>query len=333
MIVNHKHVIHHVPDRGYEERPARVATLMKAVDQTNLFTSIRPRRFPESHILAVHDRQFVQYLKALCKRLSPGRPVYADTFPRRRPVRRPRVVDPDLAGYYCLDSFTPLDGGAYKAARASVDVALTGADEILAGVPAAYCLCRPPGHHAERGLYGGFCYFNNAAVAAQYLTEHGRTAVLDVDFHHGNGTQDIFYRRDDVLTVSIHGHPDTAYPYFSGYPDERGEGAGRGYNRNFPLPEATGDEAFLAALDKALRVVRRFRPEYLVVSLGLDTMRGDPTGFFDLTPDGPEQIGRRIASLSLPTLVVQEGGYNLRNLKRGATAFFRGFAEVVGENR
>jgi acetoin utilization deacetylase AcuC-like enzyme/GNAT superfamily N-acetyltransferase len=326
LIVNHRHIIHHVRDRGYEERPARVGALMKAVNAMGLFASVRPRRFAESHILAVHDKPFVRFLKALCNRLPPGRPVYADTFPRRQPVRRPRAVDPDLAGYYCLDSFTPLDAGAYRAARASVDVALTGAEEILAGMPVAYALCRPPGHHAERGLYGGFCYFNNAAIAAHHLSRHGPVAMLDVDFHHGNGTQDIFYRRRDVLTVSLHGDPETAYPYFTGYANEIGEGAGHRSNRNFPLPPGTDDDTYLAALDKALRIVRRHKPAYLVVSLGLDVLGGDPTGFFDLTPDAAEQIGRRIAALKRPTLVVQEGGYNLRNLKRGSVAFFRGWA-------
>jgi acetoin utilization deacetylase AcuC-like enzyme/GNAT superfamily N-acetyltransferase len=327
MIINHKHIIHHVRDRGYEERPARVGTLVKAIETTGLFASVRPRRYAEKHILAVHDHRYVRFIKELCSKLASDRPVYADTFPRRRPPRRPKLVHPDLAGYYCLDSFTPLDAGAYRAARAAVDAALTGADEILASTPVAYALCRPPGHHAERALCGGFCYFNNAAIAANYLSAHGRVAVVDVDFHHANGTQDIFYQRDDVLTVSIHGDPATAYPYFSGYSEERGEGAGVGTNRNFPLPPDTGDDAYLATLDKALRLVRRFRPKYLVVSLGLDTLRGDPTAFFSLTPAGAEGIGQRLAALRLPTLVVQEGGYNLRNLRRGAAAFFNGWSQ------
>jgi acetoin utilization deacetylase AcuC-like enzyme/GNAT superfamily N-acetyltransferase len=332
VVVNHKHIIHHVPDRGYEERPARVGALMKAVESTRLFTSVRPKRFAESHIVAVHDRHYVSFLKRLCRKLPPGRPVYADTFPRRQPVRRPRHVEPDLVGYYALDSLTPLDSGAYRAARASVDAALTSAEEILAGMPVAYALCRPPGHHAERGLCGGFCYFNNAAIAAQFLSRHGRVSVLDIDFHHGNGTQDIFYRRRDVLTVSIHGDPETAYPYFTGFAKEMGEGEGHRFNRNFPLPPETEDDAYLRTLDKALRIIRRFRPDYLVLSLGFDIMRGDPTGFFSLTPAGAQAIGRRIAAMRLPVLAIQEGGYNLRNLNRGAVSFFRGFAEQDGQH-
>ncbi len=327
LVVNHKHVIHHVQDRGYEERPARVGALMEAMERTGLFTAVRPKRFTESHIAAVHDRAYVRFLKQLCRTLVAGTPVYADTFPRRQPSRVPRRPHPDLAGFYCLDSFTPLDDGAYRAARAAVDAALTGAEEVLTGVPLAYALCRPPGHHAERALYGGFCYFNNAAIAAQFFSSQGRTAILDLDFHHGNGTQDIFYQRGDVLTVSLHGHPERAYPYFAGYADETGDGDGRGCNLNIPLPEGTENPAYLAALKRAVNRMRRFRPAYLVVSLGFDTLRGDPTGFFSLTPAALQEAGRLLAALRYPTLVVQEGGYNLRNLRQGAAAFFRGWVE------
>lgn len=327
LVVNHQHVIHHVRERGYEERPARVGALLKAVNATGLFTSVRPRRFPESHIHAVHDKRFVGFLKRLCNQLPSGRPTYADTFPHRRPGRRPRRIHPDLLGYYCMDAFTPLDAGAYRAARAAVDVALTAADELLAGMPLAYAMCRPPGHHATVEGFGGFCYFNNAAVAAQKLADHGTVAVLDIDFHHGNGTQDIFYRRSDVLTLSLHGDPADAYPYFTGFADETGMDDGQGANRNFPLPEDTDDKTYLATLRRALRRIKRHRPAWLVVSLGLDTLAGDPTGFFALTPDGLESVGRALAKLRIPTLIVQEGGYNLRNLRRGVQAFFTGWTD------
>lgn len=326
LVVNHRHVIHHVRERGYEERPARVGALLKAVTATGLFTTVRPRRFAESHIHAVHDKRFVRFLKRLCANLPTDRPVYADTFPFRQPVRRPRRVHPDLLGYYCMDAFTPLDAGAYRAARAAVDVALTGTEELLAGMELAYAMCRPPGHHAAAALFGGFCYFNNAAIAAHRLSTHGRCAVLDIDFHHGNGTQEIFYDRSDVLTVSLHGNPAGAYPYFSGFADETGRGEGLGANRNYPLPEDTDDETYLKTLDAALRRIRRHRPAWLVISLGLDTLSGDPTGFFRLTPDALRRAARNIAALKRPTLVVQEGGYNLRNLRRGVTAFFEGFS-------
>jgi acetoin utilization deacetylase AcuC-like enzyme/GNAT superfamily N-acetyltransferase len=328
LVSNHKHTIHHVRSRGYLERPARIGAILEALSPLPLFSTIPPRRFSESAIMAVHDRHFVEYLKTVCTKLSKDVPIYPDTFPIRRPDRRPKV-SPVQAGFYCIDSCTPLDGNAYLAARASVDVALTGADELLSGTRTAYALCRPPGHHAERRVYGGFCYFNNAAIAANYLSPHGPVAILDIDFHHGNGTQDIFYHRSDVLMASLHGHPDHAFPYFSGFADETGEGPGLGYNVNFPLPAGTEEAKYLAAFDKALRRLERFRPMFLVVSLGLDILKGDPTATFDLPLQTLRAMGRRLSELAVPLLVVQEGGYNLRNLKRGAVAFFTGLADAT----
>jgi len=328
LVMGHKHLIHHIRSRGYFERPARVGVLREAVSALNLFTIIPPRRYSEKNILAVHDHNFVNFLKVVCTKLQPTVPVYPDTFPIRRPDRRPRLT-PVQAGYYCIDASTPLYRDAYLAARDAVDVALTAADEILAGSRVAYALCRPPGHHAERRVYGGFCYFNNVAVAAHHLSRYGKVAILDIDFHHGNGTQDIFYARCDVLTVSIHGHPDHAFPYFSGFADEIGEGPGRGFNFNFPLPANTAEAAYLKAFEKAIKCIKRFRPDFLLVSLGMDIFKGDPTGTFLLTTQTLAAIGKRLAGLDLPLLFVQEGGYNLRNLKRGAVALFLAVARTI----
>ena len=330
LIASQAHAIHHVRERGYVERPARVGAILEGLAPTGLFTRIEPRHAGEEHIRKVHDADFVAYLKAVCRGLKGRRPVYPYVFPVRRPERRPK----DLAvraGYYCVDTFTPLDENAYEAARAAVDVALAGAEEVVRGRRVAYAVCRPPGHHAGRRTFGGFCYFNNAAIAAERLSGLGKVAVVDIDYHHPNGTQDIFYGRADVLTISIHGHPNTAYPYFSGFADETGEGRGVGFNRNFPLDENAGEADYLATLDKAAQAVARFGPAFLVISLGLDTMKGDPTGSFDLAAGALKKIGRRLGALGLPTLVVQEGGYSLRNLRRGAPAFFAGLAEAVVE--
>ena len=327
LVTSQKHIIHHIRSRGYFERPARVGAVLDALRPLNLFTQIPPRRFSEKAILAVHDHHFVDFLKKVCTKLQKDQPVYPDTFPIRRPDRRPRDL-PVQAGYYCIDSCTPLYRSAYFAARASVDVAVTACEEVLAGSPVAYALCRPPGHHAERKVYGGFCYFNNAAIAAHRLSLEGRTAVLDIDFHHGNGTQDIFYARPDVLTVSIHGHPDYSFPYFSGFANETGEGPGLGFNHNFPLAPNTGDDAYLKTVDKALARIARFRPDFLVVSIGLDVLKGDPTGTFALSADALRVVGKRLTEMRIPMLVVQEGGYNLRNLKRGAVAFFSAVADA-----
>ena len=324
------HQIHHVRDRGYVERPARVGAILASLEASPLFTRVRPRRWGLKPICAVHDRDFVTYLKRVCQTLPGARPVYPYVFPIRRPDRRPKELAM-RAGYYCIDTFTPLDHNAYRAARDAVDVAVTAAEELLAGRRVAYALCRPPGHHAGRRTFGGFCYFNNAAVAAHRLSGHGTVAVLDVDFHHGNGTQDIFYARPDVLTVSIHGHPNVSYPFFMGFADERGEGSGEGYNLNLPLPENTAEPAYLQALDKALHRIRRFDPAFLVLSLGFDTLRGDPTGAFLLRPGSLQKMGRRLGALNLPLLVVQEGGYSLRNLRRAAHGLFEGIADALAE--
>lgn len=330
LVASEGHEIHHVRDRGYVERPARVGAILEGLAPTDLFDRLPAKHFGEAEIRAVHDGDFVTYLKVVCEKLPRKSPVYPYVFPIRRPERKPKDLSV-RAGYYCIDTFTPLDRGAYHAARAAVDVALTAAEEVLAGRRVAYALCRPPGHHAGRRTFGGFCYFSNAAIAANHLSRFGTVAMLDIDYHHGNGQQDIFYQRRDVLTVSIHGNPNIAYPYFSGFVDEVGEGEGKGFNRNFPLIETADDAVYLDAFEKAVKTVEHFAPKFLVVCLGLDTLRGDPTGSFSLTTKAMGVIGRRLGGLGLPLLVVQEGGYNLRNLKRGAPALFQGIAKALAE--
>jgi acetoin utilization deacetylase AcuC-like enzyme/GNAT superfamily N-acetyltransferase len=326
VVVAEHHEIHHVRERGYVERPARVDAILKGLSALPIERRAA-RHCDQRPIRAVHDSEFVSYLAAACKKLGPKETVYPYVFPIRRPDRKPR----DRAircGYYCIDTFTPLSLAAYRAARAAVDCAVTGADLLIGGERLVYALCRPPGHHAERRVYGGFCYFSNAAIAAHRLSSLGKVAVLDIDFHHGNGTQDIFYSRDDVLTISLHGHPYHSYPYFSGFADEQGEGAGYGFNYNFPLPEGVDDARYLKVLTTALAHIRVFRPKHLVVSLGFDIMRGDPTGSFVVTPKGMQQIGETLARIDLPTLVVQEGGYSIRNLVRGSRSFFTGLCRA-----
>lgn len=318
------HALHHVRERGYVERPARVDVILKALDALPDVERLPVRNFGEGPIRAVHDADFVNYLKNICQDLPKGEMLYPYVFPLRR-LDRPPHDRSVRAGYYCIDTFTPLSRDAYKAARSAVNVALSGASALLNGEPLVYSLCRPPGHHAERDTYGGFCYFCNGAIAAQYLLERmGKIAILDVDYHHGNGPQDIFYNRSDVLTVSIHGHPSFAYPYFTGFADETGEGDGEGFNVNLPLPEHVGDDRYLEELDEAIKLVRLFKPEALVVSLGLDIAKADPTGTWSVTPDGLFEIGRRIGSLKYPTLLVQEGGYNIRSLGRNAASMLTG---------
>ena len=322
-----KHELHHVRERGYFERPVRAEAIRESLASLGIFTITRSRYFSQRFLAAVHEPDFRHFLRNVCGVLKARRPVYPEAFPIRRPEHRPKHL-PEQAGYYCLDADTPLYKNAYAAAIDAVNAALTGADEILAGRRMAYAVCRPPGHHAGRRFFGGFCYFNNAAIAVQYLSAQSRTAILDLDFHHGNGTQDIFYERDDVMFVSVHGHPDHAYPLFSGFANETGAGAGLGWNRNFPLPPNTDDEQYLPVFYKALACALRKKPDALVVSLGFDAMRGDPTGSFTLRAAALNRMGAAIAETGLPVLVVQEGGYNIRNLRHGSRAFFTGFARA-----
>lgn len=322
LLIPRHHEIHHVRQRGYVERPARVSAIVNAM--RNLPVETRPaRHVGEKAIRAVHASDYVNYLRRATGSLGEKETIYPEVFPIRRPNNRPREMA-IRAGYYCIDTFTPLSRAAYRSARAAVDCAVEGASLLLAGEQIVYALCRPPGHHAEYRAYGGFCYFNNAAIAAQILSQSGTVAILDIDYHAGNGQQVIFYDRNDVLTLSLHGRPRDHYPYFSGYADEHGEGAGKGYNRNFPLPDLVGDDAYLKALTTAIDLIRDFKPTWLIVALGYDTMRGDPTGNFDLSAHGMHRIGEAIGCIELPVLVTQEGGYSLKNLRSGARNFFSG---------
>ncbi len=326
-VINDKHSIHHIRQRGYVESPVRIPHIKAELEKTGLFRTGKMEDFPEKHILDVHDRGYVQYFKKVCSNLPPGKSIYPYVFPIRNNSRPPKELSV-RAGYYCIDSFTPLNKNAYLAAQNGVNCVLTAANEILSGTLASYVLTRPPGHHAEKYVFGGFCYFNNNAIAAHYLSRYGKVAILDIDYHHGNGQQDIFYSRNDVLTVSIHGHPSFAYPYFSGFREEKGEGDGIDYNINYPLNENISNEEYVETLTRAIGRIKSYKPLFLIVALGLDTAKGDPTGTWQLTPKEFEKNGRLIGELNLPTLIVQEGGYKTQTLGINAKAFFSGFAQT-----
>lgn len=322
LVVNHRHDVHHIHDRGYVEAPARVKAILAEIEPTGLFERLEPRRYADRHITEVHDRRLVDFLRRACREAG-SKSLYPYVFPIRNANRAPRERSV-LAGYYCIDTFTPINENAWAAARLTVDCTLTAAEQVLGGRRLAYALVRPPGHHAESRVFGGFCYFSNAAIAAHYLSRAGKVAILDIDYHHGNGQQEIFYERSDVLTVSVHGDPSFAYPYFTGFRDETGTGRGAGFNVNLPLPEKITPEQHREAVGQALRRIRRFGPDYLVLAAGFDTARGDPTGTWSNGPEDFERLGRMIGGAGLPTLVVQEGGYRIRTLGGNARRFFVG---------
>ena len=325
LVLNDEHTLHHVQDRGYVEAPVRTRSIMAELSPSSLFERVPSKRFHDRYIRSVHDGRLVDYVHKACLIAGSKKSIYPYVFPVRNPARAPKD-ETVLAGYYCIDTFTPLNESAYLAARSAVDCTLTAAEKVLEGSALAYALVRPPGHHAETSTFGGFCYFNNAAIAANLLARYGKVTILDIDYHHGNGQQEIFYHRSDVLTVSVHGHPSFAYPYFTGFRDETGIGPGAGFNLNIPLPEHITPEQHQTAVGEALRRVKRFAPAYLVVSLGLDTARGDPTGTWSNRSKDFELLGRMIGGQGYPTLVVQEGGYRVRTLGINARNFFVGLA-------
>jgi acetoin utilization deacetylase AcuC-like enzyme len=337
IIYSEKHQLHNTAQVTYEgqpfeteELPARAELILEAVRAAGLGPVVPPTDHGFDPILAVHDAEFVLFLQTVYAEQAASfgteDPVFTWTFATRQPMRKPESLL-GLKGYYCFGWGTPVLEGTFEAAYWSAQSALSGADLILEGERAVYALCRPPGHHAAADLYGGFCYLNNAAIAARYLgRDLSRVAVLDIDYHHGNGTQSIFYRDPAVLFCSLHAHPDEDYPFYWGGADETGEGPGEGTNHNWPLTRDTDDAGYLLALDGALSVIRTFAPDCLVLSAGFDTIDGDPVGCFKVTRQGFLEVGRRIAGLGLPTLIVQEGGYLLERLAADAIALLQTFA-------
>lgn len=307
--------------------PERAEAIVAAVRQAQLGPVVEPADYGLAPILAVHDAGYVEYLQnvyaAEARYRGQAGPVTVWTFAGRHAMRRPAAVMWQK-GWYAFGWGSPILEGTWPAAYWSAQCALTAADRVQGGEALAYAVCRPPGHHAGPDLYGGYCYLNNAAIAARHLTRCGaQVAILDVDYHHGNGTQLAFYDDPAVLYCSLHADPDEDYPFYWGTADEVGQGAGQGTNRNWPLPVGTAGREYLAALDEALAVVGRFAARYLVVSAGLDTLEGDPEGGFRLTTDDVREVGRRIGALGMPTVVVQEGGYAVGRLGDNAVAFLQ----------
>jgi acetoin utilization deacetylase AcuC-like enzyme len=311
------------------ECPERAARLIAAVERAGLEV-VAPDEHGSDAIAAVHPAGYLDFLengiaewRALA---SASAEIIPNVHPGRHMAGRPDSIV-GRAGYYMADTACPIGEGTYAAARASADVALTAAAMVTGGAPHAYALCRPPGHHAFADMAGGFCFLNNVAIAAEAMRKvYPRLAILDVDVHHGNGTQGIFYDRADVFFCSLHGDPAGFYPFFAGYADETGTGAGAGCNLNLPLPKGTGDDAYLQALAGALAAIRGFAPDALLVSLGLDAQENDPLGILSITTAGFGRIAREIAGLGLPTLLVQEGGYLCDELGDNLISFVDGFA-------
>lgn len=292
---------------------------------------VEPQDFGLDPILRLHDPAYIEFLQTCWAQWQAegfeGEAI-ATTWPSRAmPLSRPpRNIDGKI-GYYCLASETSISAGTWEAAYAAAQVALTGVSVLQQGARSAFALCRPPGHHAAADMFGGYCFLNNAAIAAQALRDEGaaRVAVLDVDFHHGNGTQAIFYDRADVLFLSLHGDPEDAFPYFLGAAEETGRGTGTGFNVNYPLPPGCPYSKWAEALEMALTRIRDYAPDAVVISLGVDTFERDPISFFKLTSADFRDYGKRLAGLGLPTLFVMEGGYAVEEIGINTVNVLEGF--------
>jgi acetoin utilization deacetylase AcuC-like enzyme len=310
------------------EQPERIKVLRAGAQAAGCVFEA-PRDAGLGPVAAIHSPEYLIFLQTIYQRWEQIEGAGDEVIPNIHPTNRTDSY-PDSAvgqaGFHQADSACPIASGTWEAAYWSAQSAVAGADALLSGTAASYVLSRPPGHHAFGDLAGGFCFLNNSAIAAERLRASGlRPAILDVDVHHGNGTQGIFYHRDDVLTVSVHADPAGFYPFFWGHAHERGAGAGRGYNLNLPLARGTNDTDFLATLEVALTRVRAFGADALVIALGLDAYIGDPFKGFAITTPGFARIGATLAGLGVPTVFVQEGGYLCEELGQNLTSVLSGF--------
>lgn len=337
LIVHDEVVLKHAPEvemhRGQTlppfESPARVESIVNELRKGS-FTFREPEAFELSVLERVHAADYVEFLKTVYDEWTD---LGADgaMVPHVWPSRMMTAEVPDSIfgrlGYYSFDAGTTIASGTWETIVASAGCAMTAATEAWQGSAPVFSLCRPPGHHAERAAYGGYCFFNTAALAVEQFLNQGasKVAVLDVDYHHGNGTQSIFYERGDVLTISLHADPKIAYPYFCGYEHETGTGEGSGTNRNICLPDGTAWDKFAAAIGSALQTINDFGPDAIVVPFGADTFCEDPISTFGLTTEDFTRLGSAIGQIGLPTAIVMEGGYAIDALGRNVGAFLAGW--------
>ena len=291
--------------------PSRVSAIKRVLKKDKQFRFAPAKPFAEHYIAKIHF--YHKFIKHISNRIPDDKTeIYPDLFPGEGAHLPKKMSSPLWAGLYCTDAVTPIMKNTYNAARGSAECALTGASLLLqAKESVVYALCRPSGHHAGPRVFGGYCYFNNAATAAEYLLPEGKVAIVDIDYHHGNGTQEFFDDIKSVFTASIHCDPSNEYPYFWGYADEKGKGQAVGTNHNEPLPKGAQLKQYSNALDRIINKIGEFNPAFLIIAAGFDTHEADPIGGFRLCTDDYVTIGKQFQALGLPTLVCQEGGYNI----------------------
>src|SRR6478609_4548849 len=344
IFYNDRHPLHHGRHEMFRgelvpcfEVPARADYVLQELRERKFGTLANAPDVELAVLERVHARRYLQFLAGAWQEWIALDPANAqrDALPSYWPIRtfRSDVLPasfPARMGLFSFDAGSPITAGTWEAARQGAACAVAGASSLLDGERGAFALTRPPGHHAGHDFFGGYCFLNNAAIAAQFLRDQGlaKVAVLDLDYHHGNGTQAIFYESGDVFFASVHGDPHTEYPYYLGYADERGAGAGAGCNLNLPLPRGTGFARWREAMAQALGAIRAFGAEALVLSLGVDTFEGDPISGFGLRSEDYLRVGADLGATGLPTLFVFEGGYAVAEVGRNTVNVLEGFASV-----
>lgn len=311
---------------SHPECPRRVDVILDELLRVGYKIEEVNSTIPFELLNQVHSQDFVQFISGASATLKNNQLLYPDVFLREKMENWKNNLA--LMGQYSFDVYTPIMNGTYQAAISAASVSFKGAEEVASGRrKIVYVLSRPLGHHALTDKMGGYSYFNNAAIAAEYLSGFGKVAILDLDLHHGNGTQEIFYKRGDVLFVSIHADPRFKFPYYWGYKEEKGEEGGLGFTFNYPLPLGTDNDLYQATLKKAISDIRKFGPKFLVISLGFDTYKDDPIGAFKLTTDYYHKMAATINKLGLPTVIIQEGGYDISSLGKNVVSFLRGLEQ------
>lgn len=313
------------------ECPERWDYISQALEKNGYTDTTDPGQLDMSIVSRVHSEDYLRFLQQAWTLWEAGG-FEGDAIPTVFPARRMQQREPDdidgKLGYFAMAIETSITAGTWDAASSSAACAQAAANHVSSGASCSFSLCRPPGHHAGIDLYGGYCFLNNAAIAAETLLSDGakKISILDVDFHHGNGTQDIFYQRNDVQFISLHGDPKDVFPNFLGYSDEKGEGNGLGYNINYPMPPATPYSKWKQALDDGIQAINKFKPDALVISLGVDTFELDPISFFKLKSDDFTDYGKALAALKLPTVFIMEGGYAVEEIGVNTVNVLNGFA-------
>ncbi len=336
IVKNSNHALHrpnaefdNMQVKPYQEVPERIGYIEKVFQSSDFSHEfIEAKKMDESVLHKIHTKALIEQIKQISKESNEGEYSMPYVFPSKI-VSDKQTNRIKRCNAHCMDMGTPVGKHTFDQALMSCSIAYDCSNFILEGDKLIYGLCRPPGHHAETNTYGGYCYFNNAGIAANRLIEHGKVCVLDIDYHHGNGTQELFYDKDSVLYVSIHGDPLTEYPYYTGFSDETGTGKGLGYNLNFPLPQGVTEGKYINTLNVALDKISSYKPEFLIISLGLDTYKNDPICKFNLDLDSYKTVGDMISRLNLPTIVLQEGGYYSEDLGYLALNFFKGISGCI----